>query len=436
MQKKQDEELENSSVGFFFLFLYSIAIFIRPHEWNYTTVEPIPLGRYLLIAAFVFYLFFQKKKIWGYQCWCLLGVFLIIPLSGLKNGWLGGGVFQAIDFFIYSLLPFLLYASLINSSKKHHAIFLVFTVASLVMLHHGISQKMSVDGTGWSGIQLSVGTRITFLGFFKDPNDLSMFFVMNIPVMFYLRHSATNWFSKFFFSLMIIALLVGIYLANSRGAMVALFGLGLTYCFFNWGKLKTLFFSLVSIPIVVIIMSVFRTIDLDDGSTSGRIRAWYQAIQMFKSSPLIGVGKENFDKHHSLTAHNSFLLIIAELGAIGYALWFFTIALTMWMLYKAFNLEPEKNKGILADPKVRQDVILAKTLFFSLVAFLYTAFFLSRSYIVFLYVFLGLSYAVFIRLARQIPELQEVTASKNLLLIFMAAPLTMILLYLLVKILL
>ncbi|MEW6997256.1 O-antigen ligase family protein [Colwelliaceae bacterium BS250] len=435
MQQRTDETLGDSNLGFFFLFLYSIVIFLRPQEWSYTP-EPIALARYFIIIAFIAYLVFQKNKLWGYQSWCLLGLFLIIPLSGLKNGWLGGGVAQAIDFFIYGLLPFLLYSSLINSRKKQNMIFLVFTAACIVMLHHGISQLRSPDGIGWSGKALSVGSRITFLGFFKDPNDLSMFFLMNIPVMFYLKHNATNVFIKLFFLLMVIALLVGIYLANSRGTLVGLIALVLMYCYLHFGKLKTFFFVLLSLPIFVVIMSQFRTIDLNESSADGRIVAWYQAIKMFKSSPLLGVGKSNFDHHHVRTAHNSFLLIIAELGAIGYMLWFFTLALTMWMLYKAFNLNPEKHKDILADVEVKQDIFLAKTLFFSMLAYLFTAFFLSRSYIVFLYVFLGLSYAVFIRLARQIPELQEATAPTILWRILMAGPLSMILLYLIVKILL
>ena len=91
MQQRKDETLGHSNLGFFFLFLYSIVIFLRPQEWSYTP-EPIALARYFIIIAFIAYLVFQKNKLWGYQSWCLLGLFLIIPLSGLKNGWLGGGV--------------------------------------------------------------------------------------------------------------------------------------------------------------------------------------------------------------------------------------------------------------------------------------------------------------------------------------------------------
>jgi len=396
------EKENNSNAGFFFLLLYSVALFIRPQEWSFDP-DPFPFARILLILAFIFYLLGQRPKVMGHQGWFLLFLFILIPLSGIRNYDLGEGIAQAQDFFIYGFLPFILFAGLVNTPKKQHWVFIIMLVACTVMLHHGLSQKASPEGMGWSGELLSQGTRITFLGFFNDPNDLSMFFIMNIPLAFYLRSLSTNFFIRNGLLLLSIGLVYGVYLANSRGGLIGLMALSLTYFYFKYGKIKTIFLTVVMAPLAYIAMTMFRTIDSNESSADGRIQAWYEGIQMFKYRPIFGIGKGQFAEHHSLTAHNSFVLIWAELGVLGYCLWFLTISLTLALLIKVFQLDKskyEENKSIL------NDIFLAKCLFLSFIAYLTTAFFLSRSYIVFLYVFLGLSYALYRRTELQSEELK------------------------------
>jgi len=388
----QDKE-NNSNAGFFFLLLYSVALFIRPQEWSYTP-DPFPFARVLLILAFIFYLLGQRPKVMGYQGWFLLMLFFLIPISGIRNYDLGEGIAQAQNFFIYGFLPFILFAGLVNTPKKQNWIFIIMLVACAVMLHHGLSQKASPDGMGWSGELLSQGTRITFLGFFNDPNDLSMFFIMNIPIAFYLRSLSNNFFIRHSLFLLSMGLVYGVYLANSRGGLVGLMFLSLAFFYFKYGKIKTIFITIIMAPLAYIAMSMFRTIDADESSADGRIEAWYEGIQMFKYRPIFGIGKGQFVDFHGLTAHNSFVLVWAELGVLGYSLWFLTISLTLMFLINIFNLDKSK---YIKSKSMLNDIFLAKCLFFSFLGYLSTAFFLSRSYIVFLYVFLGLSYALFCR---------------------------------------
>jgi putative inorganic carbon (HCO3(-)) transporter len=390
---------QNSTAGFFFLLLYSVALFIRPQEWTFTP-DPFPFARILLIISFSCYLLQQRPKIMGYQGWFLIAIFLLIPISGIRNYDLGEGLTQAQNFFIYSFLPFILFAGLVNTPKKQHWIFIIMLLACAVMLHHGLSQKASPDGMGWSGELLSQGTRITFLGFFNDPNDLSMFFIMNIPLAFYLRSISTSFFIRNGLIALSLGLVYGVYLANSRGGLIGLMFLCLAFFYFKYGKIKTIFITVIMSPLAYIAMTMFRTIDADEDSADGRIEAWYEGIQMFKYRPIFGIGKGQFVDAHGLTAHNSFVLIWAELGILGYCLWFLTISLTLMLLIHIFNIDKTKyikNKSML------NDIFLAKCLFFSLLGYLATAFFLSRSYIVFLYIFLGLSFALYFRV-KQIDE--------------------------------
>lgn len=54
-----------------------------------------------------------------------------------------------------------------------------------------------------------------------------------------------------------------------------------------------------------------------DVSTQMRYEAWATGLDMFHKSPVYGVGAGQFGEHHYLTAHNSFVLTLAETGLPG-----------------------------------------------------------------------------------------------------------------------
>jgi O-antigen ligase len=426
------QEDNSSNIGFFFLIIYTIALFVRPQEWSYNP-DPFPIARIFLILSFSFYILAHRPKVMGYQGWLLVAMVLLIPLSGLRNYNFGEGFYQAQNFFIYSIVPFLLFASLASTQKKQNYIFFIMAIACTVMLHHGISQILSPEGIGWSGELLSQGTRITFLGFFNDPNDLGMFFLMNIPIVYYLRSTIKSSLVSFALFVLTIGLVYGIFLTNSRGALVGFMALLVTYFYFRYGKIKTFFMVLVMTPIAFIVMTLFRTIDSQEESANDRISAWYEGIQMFKYRPLFGIGKGQFVEAHGLTAHNSYVLIWAELGTLGYLLWFMTISLTVVMLYKIMSLKTEIYKK---QPEIIQDIFLARCLLLSFVGFLTTAFFLSRTYVVFLYVFLGISFALIYRVKKQVNELNEFENGKLLMQLATLGFISLIALYIIITILL
>jgi hypothetical protein len=62
----------------------------------------------------------------------------------------------------------------------------------------------------------------------------------------------------------------------------------------------------------------------DDG---GRISLWGEALDVFRTHPIVGVGMNRFGEYsdNGLTAHNSYVLCLAEIGIIGYFCWMGTI---------------------------------------------------------------------------------------------------------------
>ena len=68
-----------------------------------------------------------------------------------------------------------------------------------------------------------------------------------------------------------------------------------------------------------------------------RAEAWATGLDMFKHSPIFGVGARLFNEHHFLTAHNSFVLTLAELGLIGMMLFVTFIYLSFKTLIVGLN---------------------------------------------------------------------------------------------------
>jgi hypothetical protein len=279
------------------------------------------------------------------------------------------------------------------------------------MLQHGYSQISSPLGIGWSGNALSQGTRITYLGFFNDPNDLGMFFVMNIPIVFYFYKKSNNFFIKTAMIVLFVFILWGVYKTNSRGTLLGGLSLGGLYFVFRYGKAKALLLFVVFIPVVFVIMNQIRAIDSEEESADQRIESWYTAVVLFKSKPLFGIMKGSFTDHHYITAHNSYALIMAELGGVGYVLWFTFIFYTLFKLLaiKMNSLKISEDKSSLWQQHRENYQLQASTLIYSLLGFCVTAFFLSRSYVILLFVFVGIASAIIHNVESQFcdPEVQK-----------------------------
>jgi O-antigen ligase len=104
-------------------------------------------------------------------------------------------------------------------------------------------------------------------------------------------------------------------------------------------------------------------------------------MSYFKESPLWGIGPRGFGNRYGMTAHNSYLLVAAELGIIGYFLWLSMSVVTLIQLNKITQMADK-----FQPPVVRW----ASALRISLGGYLFTSFFLSRAYELPLYMLLGM----------------------------------------------
>ncbi|MFT5756261.1 MAG: hypothetical protein ACI9LM_000973 [Alteromonadaceae bacterium] len=396
---------KNSSFAFFFLFLYVAMVFIRPHQMFQVSIE-WSLIMYFAITSFIVALINHRPLQLCPQHIMLFLLYPLIILSGFLNGSGLWGISQANIYLSATIIPLFLFSNCISSIQRQHWIMIVCLVATLCMVHNGHVQQSDIFWQGWAlnteayPLPGTDSRRITYLGFFSDPNDIGMFFVMNIPFVLYF-YTKGKFFTKIAMLLVFACILYGVYITHSRGTALGVIALvGIYYLVIKAGK-KIFFAGLLGAPIAIMVLMILQS-NVDE-SARGRLEAWYAGIQMLTSYPL-GIGKGAFVDHHGLTAHNSYVLVAGELGFLGYSLWggalFFTI--TSGFLF----IKNTKNVTSLTEEQ-KNELAINKTLFFSMSGFMITAFFLSRSYTVLLFIFMGMTIASHYRVVKVLPELSK-----------------------------
>jgi O-antigen ligase len=169
------------------------------------------------------------------------------------------------------------------------------------------------------------------------------------------------------------------------------------------GKTAAAAACLLLLPVLVAGTRLTGGIDVEEESAAGRVDAWYTALQVWKHNPVFGVGYGQFLDYNELTAHNSWLLVLAETGFLGYALWFTATTLSLLMLWKIMSTSPSSAAG----SPTSHDAALASALFWSSCGMLVAALFLSRSYNQLFFLFWAWSTGLYTGARRRDPTLPE-----------------------------
>ncbi len=381
---------------FMLLLLYVVLVYLRPYEYlQYReTFRDVPLMPIVMGVMLVIWIPVPGKKYDAPQYSLMLGLVACIPISIISGErWLAGAQSAFLEFVPIAVL-FIVAATLLNSPHRLRQMFFVLATISGVIALHGIGQAQ--NGIGWTG-ELLRQDRITYVGFLSDPNDLAMVLVIAVPMTLSFFRRGGSKLLAIFACAATALMLYGVYLTNSRGAVVALAGMLVVYSLLRHGRRR----SLLVIPVLLaalIFASPNRIADMsaDEESANARVEAWYEGLQMVKQYPLFGVGKGLFaDHNNNLTAHNSFVLAAAEIGLIGYFFWLSLVALSAMMLLALVRAPPPESPlksphGIEGDNSWAEHQRLARILLYALTGCLGSAFFLSRTYTIPLYVLLAM----------------------------------------------
>jgi O-antigen ligase len=150
-------------------------------------------------------------------------------------------------------------------------------------------------------------------------------------------------------------------------------------------------------------------------STLERLDCWASAISIWRSHPILGVGLGQFTEHNYMTAHNSYLLALAELGLPGILV--FSIILYMsakipFVILRDVRATPVESGGALAGASIARPWAMALIAAFAGLAV--GIFFLSFTYHYVLWIYIGLAGALYSAVRTHHPSLHVRFGARDL----------------------
>jgi len=336
-----------------FLFAF---VFLRPHE-VVDVLRPVTIGSVFVVIA-VAYALDRRIRVNRPQgsplLTTLVAFFLFCAFSlAMKSA---DTLAQDLALYSSSLLGFLAISQGIQSVRALGSAAVVLLTITIILaalgVHQGLQQSICYqrgnathpevpDGRPCDGPQAcrenggvpggeyycehpgmfgtrSVGGRVRFLGFLEDPNEFAMALCMGAPlaVPFYERRRTLFRLGVIVVTTVLSA--IAVIMTKSRSGQLSLMaGLGV-YFLQRFGKPGLVVAGLTSLPLL---MLGGRSGEEAESSSIERLECWAEALSLWSENPFFGVGFGKFTEHHFLTAHNSFMLTLSELGPLGLLLW-------------------------------------------------------------------------------------------------------------------
>lgn len=373
-----------------FLLIWLGLVLIRPQDYPQLADLGIPILPITMLAALGFWFLSPERRKLDQPTHLLFAIFIVIGMASMvANSWAGGALVRLQDM-LPSMAALILVSQASYTLHSARRVMWLVCLAGVVLAIHGIEQVEL--GHGWTGMPTVEDGRIQYVGIFSDPNDLSMLFIMGIPMALLMSSfGGAMGIRRLFWWAVAATLLYGVYLTDSRGAFLAVMAMAGLWIWQRRGLVTAGILGAAGVSVLMMLPTRMQELDASESSAYGRIETWYDGIQMFIENPVIGVGVGMFTEHTALTAHNSFVLVLAETGIIGYTVWLAMVVYCFLMPIAVLRRPRELDPGLEEyQPFWDAERRHAMTLLVALVGFFACAFFLSRSYVILLYILLGM----------------------------------------------
>ncbi len=367
------------------------------------------------------------------QSLALIGLAVAVFLSVLIGVRWPGGAVQAFLVFIPNAFGYFLVCLHCNTKKRLQVLAVMLLFVCLFVTAHGsadllrgVPQVASPETEGAEAISRSLWNqehpylltmsndadelfyRVRGLGEINDPNDFGQLIVCAMPLMFLLWRAKKYLLNTVLVILPVCILLLGLFLTHSRGALVALIAVVVVAGRRRIGTVPSVLLAAgMLVGAMALNFTGGRGISADAGSD--RTALWGESLQLLKSQPLFGVGSGYLPDNIGHTAHNSVAVCAAELGSFGLFFWCLFLFPTMRdALAVASPLKVSEGEPIAVEeslspqPEWKMEEIdkaeinrLGRLIILSLTGFLAAGWFLSRAFVMTLFLLGGMAEVVY-----------------------------------------
>jgi O-antigen ligase len=339
-------------MGFALTILYIVVTIISPEQFGKEWAGYHALTYLAGITVLVSLPSMTAYKYWksSVQTFLLLGLIVAIALSEVANGWLGG-VLESLRTFLPSAAVFFFLVVNVTTIRRLKIVTLAAVASCLVVAVEALCgyyagyrpEIFILETIVYSPHNEVIGQllRVRGTGFLSDPNDLAQILLIALPLAF-VAWRRGRVVTNFFVVLVPAGLLLWTtYLTHSRGGLIALAAIALMAARKKLGTTASMVLAGVFIfGMLALDFTGGRGISAADGAD--RLEAWANGLVMFKSAPLFGVGFDGFREFNDITAHNSFVLCLAELGILGSTLWMALLVTTTTNLNRIIGMQTKR----------------------------------------------------------------------------------------------
>ncbi|WP_417204708.1 O-antigen ligase family protein [Acetoanaerobium sticklandii] len=313
------------------------------------------------------------KVIYGLPIWlALIGWLVFVGYMGVRSEIIiDGGLIGIVEELIKTGLCILYFIVGYHTLKilKLSTFKIVWSIAAVIFVFGGLMiYVLALRGIyAWSDIPNYL---MVFMGTDTDPNHAASFLTLSFYAFGIFAMTSTNKTTHVWFLIILLLSIFGVILTGSRGGLVGFaLGLGILILYYlkkNWQLAISL------LCLFVIMGLIFTQVDLSyfDGQFTQRILSkligfesgldvrlslGYSALLMGNDYPLTGVGRGNFIynsapyferiemKYHDDIPHNTYLGLYAEVGVVGFVLYF----MPLWLIIVAFIKRFKEDKNFI-----------------------------------------------------------------------------------------
>lgn len=321
-------------MGFALFLVLNFLLFVRPEEL-YPAIAGARLYYFTFIACLIFsaqewlpYLSLNKLLREPITC-CIILYGLVFTVSNLV----------AIDFytartqgvaFLKLFLYYFVLTSLLNTDSRLRTflktlVVLTFMVSCILYLDHfeimhfeAIEPYMQNE-YDTDGSIIDVFPRLRYLGYFQDPNDLSMILGVGILAALYLCWSGSS-ILRVFWIVPVGTFAYLMVLTQSRGGLLGLAaGIAVFFvCRLGWKRALPLALAGVA-GLLLAVGGRQANFSLESGTGQDRLRIWSDGLTMMSQprSFLFGIGYGRYEEEVGHVAHNSYVHAFVETGFLG-----------------------------------------------------------------------------------------------------------------------
>ena len=388
--------LKQEGAAFWLLCIYFFLEYVRPQS-IYPAIDFLPWAQIFIIFAVIAALAEKSLKWVKNPQSTLIILFTCVVLLSSLFAYQPGLALPKLNIVFNWLILYFLIVSIVNTERRFLIFVLLFLLVSFKMSQHGFR---TFAGRGFSFSNWGVSGAP---GWFQNSGEFGIQMTIFVPLsLAFIIALRKYWgrLKRLFFYLMPITGLFSIAASSSRGAQLAIAGVGVWFLLKSRMGIR----ALVGLAILgaLIYMTIppeqyarFSTMGSDETSIQ-RLAYWKFGMQIAQTNPVFGIGYENwinycwFENPTGLgiqqkceQAHNSFVQALAELGFPG-------LLITLLMVLHVFR----KNRCTRQYADKHKNVFIkymAHGLDGGMVGFLISGFFISALYYPFIWVQVSMS---------------------------------------------